>query len=75
MEELDIEASKIAIGERISMLRKKKGMSLEKLAYEAGISKGNLSDIENSKRDPRFTTLLQIANGLEISLSVLLKGI
>lgn len=50
-------------------------MTLEKLAYEVGISKGNLSDIENAKRDPRFTTLLAIAEGLDVSVSHLLKGL
>lgn len=73
MEELDLEASKKALGERISKLRKKKGMSLERLAYESGISKGNLSDIENGKRDCRFSSLLLIAAGLGISTSQLLK--
>jgi len=61
------------LGERISKLRRKCGLSLEKLAYEVGISKGNLSDIENGKRDPRLSTLQHIAYGLEISVSALLR--
>jgi len=40
-----------------------------------GISKGNLSDIEHGKRDPRYSTLSAIAEGLEIPLSQLLKGL
>lgn len=63
----------LKLGQRIGSLRKKKGLTLEKLAYEMGISKGNLSDIENGKRDPRYSTLKAIADGLEISLSQLLK--
>jgi len=63
------------LGERISSLRKKRGTTLEKLAYEMGISKGNLSDIEHGKRDPRYSTLSAIAEGLEIPLSQLLKGL
>lgn len=63
----------IKLGQRIAALRRKKGITLEKLAYEMGISKGNLSDIENGKRDPRYTTLKAIADGLEISISQLLK--
>ena len=50
-------------------------MSLEELAYEAGVSKGNLSDIENGKKDPRLSSLLLIASGLEITVSSLLKSI
>ncbi len=61
------------LGKRIGALRRKRGITLEKLAYEMGISKGNLSDIENGKRDPRYTTLRAIAEGLDISVSQLLK--
>lgn len=61
------------LGQHISSLRKRRGLTLEKLAYEVGISKGNLSDIENGKRDPRFTTLKAIAEGLEVSISQLFK--
>lgn len=60
------------LGERISKQRKKRGITLEKLAYEMGISKGNLSDIERGKRNPRYLTLRAIAEGLEISVSQLL---
>ena len=60
------------LGHHISVERKKRGITLERLAYEMEISKGNLSDIENGKRDPRFTTLRAIADGLEIPLSKLL---
>ncbi len=63
------------LGNRISSERKKKGMTLEKLAYEMDISKGNLSDIEHGKRDPRYSTLQAIAEGLEISVSKLLKDL
>lgn len=63
----------IALGKRISTLRKKKGITLEKLAYEMGISKGNLSDIENGKKDPRFSTLIAISEGLDINIAKLLK--
>jgi len=38
-----------------------------------GISKGNLSDIENGRRDPRFSTLRSIASGLGMKLSQLLR--
>ncbi len=63
----------LILGQKISIERKKRGITLEKLAYEMDISKGNLSDIENGKKDPRFSTLKAIADGLEIPLSKLLK--
>jgi transcriptional regulator with XRE-family HTH domain len=57
---------------RIRELRRKKGLTLEKLAYENDISKGNLSDIENEKRSPSFYTLVKLANGLECRVKELL---
>ena len=63
----------LELGHRISKLRKKRGITLEKLAYEMGLSKGNLSDVEHGKRDPRYTTLKAIAEGLDMSLSQLLR--
>lgn len=61
------------LGRTISTQRQKRGLTLEKLAYETGISKGNLSEIESGKRDARYWTLRKIADGLEVPLSALLK--
>jgi transcriptional regulator with XRE-family HTH domain len=43
------------------------------LANQAGISKGNLSEIERGMRNPRYTTLLQISWALECPMSKLLS--
>jgi len=59
------------LGKRIAKLRKNKGLTIEKLAYENDLSKGNLSEIERGLRDPKITTLEKIAKGLEISLGEL----
>ena len=64
-----------SLGKRITAARRKRGLSLEGLAYGVGISKGNLSDIENFKRDPRYSTLVAIADGLDLSLSELLQDL
>ncbi|MDR1997433.1 MAG: helix-turn-helix transcriptional regulator [Candidatus Margulisbacteria bacterium] len=50
---------------KIKKLRERQALTLEKLAYENDISKGNLSDIENIKRSPSLATLIKIANGLD----------
>lgn len=50
-------------------------MTLEELAKKAGISKGNLSDIENNKRDPRYTTLYAIASAFDYSISDLVENL
>lgn len=56
------------IGNRISFLRKQKGLSLEALAYQSGISKGGLSEIERGMKEPRASTIFLICNTLFISL-------
>lgn len=67
--------SLILLGQRISVERKKRGITLERLAYEMDISKGNLSDIENGKKDLRYSTLKAIAEGLDVPMSKLLKDL
>ncbi|MBC7691932.1 MAG: helix-turn-helix transcriptional regulator [Methylotenera sp.] len=58
---------------RILQERHKRGITLQALASEMKISKGNLSDIERGKRDPRFSTLQSIAHGLGVPLARLVK--
>ena len=59
------------IGKKISDSRRKQGMTSEKLAYENGISKGYLSDIENGKKLPSIKMLAQIADALGIDIKEL----
>jgi transcriptional regulator with XRE-family HTH domain len=63
------------LGKRITSERESKGITMEKLAYEMDISKGNLSEIERGLRDARFSTIYAIAEGLEINISKLLKDL
>jgi transcriptional regulator with XRE-family HTH domain len=63
----------LKLGIQIQKLRKRKGLSIDSLANQAGISKGNLSEIERGMRNPRYTTLLQISWALECPMSKLLS--
>lgn len=63
------------LGANISKIRKSKGMTLEKLAYWMGLSKGNLSEIESGKKEPMALTLFLIAQGLEVPISKLFADI
>lgn len=56
---------------RLSKLRQAKGLTIEKLAYENDISKSTLSRIERGLVDPKLSTLIKIAKGLEIRPSKL----
>lgn len=56
------------ICQRILSLRQEKGLTLEQLAYQSGISKGGLSEIERNLKEPRAFTILKICAGLNISI-------
>lgn len=56
------------LGKRISDIRRKKGITSEKLAYENGLSKGYLSDIENGKRIPSLKLLEKLARALSVDI-------
>ena len=43
-------------------------LTIEKLAYQSGISKGGLSEIERNKKEPRAYTILKICSGLGITM-------
>lgn len=58
----------ILLGERIRQLRQEKKLTLEKLAYESGFSKGYLSDIENGKKLPSIQFLQRLADELKVEL-------
>ncbi len=53
---------------RIKALRLSKDIKMEKLAYQSGISKGGLSEIEHMKKEPRIYTIFKICSALNITL-------
>lgn len=62
------------VGERIREIREDHGITQDQLAERAGLSKGFLSDVENSKRNIGSKNLLQLANVLGASVDYLLRG-
>ncbi|HMB84227.1 MAG TPA: helix-turn-helix transcriptional regulator [Terriglobales bacterium] len=63
-----------SIGDRIKEIREERKLTQDQLAEKSGVSKGFLSDIENSKRNPSSEYVLKIANALGASLDYLLRG-
>ena len=59
------------VGKTIIKLRKEQGMSQETFAYESGIDRRYMSDIENGKRNISLDILERIADKLGIKLSEL----
>lgn len=62
------------VGERIKQVREARGWTQEKLADEAKISKGFLSDVENKGKNISLDLLLRVATALGASIEYLATG-
>jgi len=63
------------IGDNIRKVRKKNGMSQEKLARRADISLNTLTKIESGfAKKPTIQTVIKLAKALEISIDDLVGG-
>ena len=61
------------IGINVRKLRNSKKLSQEELAFEAGIDRSYLSEIENGYKNLSVGILEQIAAALDVDAAVLLK--
>lgn len=59
------------IGHAVKVCRIQKGLTLADLAERASISVSYLSLLERGKRDPNWSTVESIADGLAIPVSIL----
>src|SRR6478752_1088815 len=53
------------VGNKVRAMRKEKGMTLAKLSDITGLSQAIVSQIERGMANPSFTTLAQLAHGLD----------
>jgi transcriptional regulator with XRE-family HTH domain len=63
----------VQFGDRVRRLRKRKGLTQLELAELLGVGRSYLSQVESGKRDPGLRLIKSIADGLEISVSKLLR--
>ena len=63
----------LAVGGRVRALREGMGLSLRDLAERSGVSAATLSQVERGESSPSLTVAGRIADGLELSLSQLLR--
>ena len=63
-----------AIGKRIKMFRKQKGIPQEHLAEELGISVPHMSNIENGKTQFSLAVLFDLITALDVTADMLLFG-
>lgn len=63
----------IAIGDRVKALREGMGLSLRELADRSGVGAATLSQVERGESSPTLVVAARIADGLELTLSQLLR--
>ena len=62
-----------AVGARVRALREGMGLSLRELAERSGVSAATLSQVERGESSPTLVVATRIAEGLELTLSQLLR--
>ena len=61
------------ISSRVAELRRRKGLSLDRLAQRSGLSKGTAVGIENGRANPSIAILCRLAAALSVSVSDLVE--
>ena len=62
------------VGRDIRKIRREKGWPQEKLAFESGVHRTYISQVERGARNPTVLVLGQIAEALGVSLTALFGG-
>ena len=62
-------------GLAVATLRKERGYSQERFAFEANIARKYMSDIENGKRNVSLDVIKRIADKLDIHISDLFQKV
>ncbi len=63
----------VAVGTRVKALREGMGLSLRDLAVRSGVGAATLSQVERGESSPTLAVAAKIADGLELTLSQLLR--
>lgn len=63
-----------AFGKAVRERRHKLGLSQEELGYRCGLDRTYVSGIERGVRNPTLKAVWQLADGLEVDASVLLRS-
>lgn len=69
-----MKAQKI-FGQNVRRMRKAAGISQEELAFQAGLARSYMSDVERGERNPTVKIIGRIAAALKISAAELVEGI
>jgi transcriptional regulator with XRE-family HTH domain len=71
----DPEAASKAFGARMKEVRAEKGMSQDGLSRATDVHSTAIGRMERGAREPRLTTILKLARGLDVKPGELLDGL
>lgn len=60
---------------RIKQVREDKGMTLQEVAHNIGKDHQSIYRVESGKANPSFVYLVELCEGLDITVSELLEGL
>lgn len=63
----------VELGTTIRKLRNEKKISQEALAFKSGLHRNYISSLELAQKNPTYTTLIKIANALDINVIQLIS--
>jgi transcriptional regulator with XRE-family HTH domain len=77
MEHLDQDPHRasVAFGQRLRELRAEHGLSQDDLAHRTDVHSTAIGRLERGSREPRLTTILRIARGLDVPPGALLDDL
>jgi transcriptional regulator with XRE-family HTH domain len=71
----DLQNFQRRLGLRIRELRKRRGWSQEEFAHACGLDRSYMGSVERGERNVTLSSLRAIAKGLDVTLSVMFKGL
>ena len=72
---IDNEIESIDVGKRLRALREERGISMRALARRSGLSANALSMIERGLTSPSVSTLIKLANALEVPITAFFRPV
>ena len=63
----------LSLGEKIMLLRKKKGLTQSELATALGVNQVNITSYENERYRPSLELIVKIADVFEVTTDYLLR--
>jgi transcriptional regulator with XRE-family HTH domain len=68
-----LSAEHLALGAVVRQLRARHALSQEELGYRTGLHRNYVGAIERGEINPTFRTLMTLAHGLDVQLSIVVR--